>query len=148
MTTRGGFYKYRCKYFYTYNCQSWVWVNNSPCATCLAEGRDHEQSISATLVVARDAALVRVHNAAFQYSWAEMLAPTESGDECMLPGALRSSPPTLALHNGHLCASEFPKIDSRLLKAVTSSLVQTSLTHYTLARKEHELSGSEERFGV
>lgn len=31
----GGFYKYRCKYFYTHNCQNWVWVNNAPCATCL-----------------------------------------------------------------------------------------------------------------
>lgn len=31
----GGFYKYRCKYFYTYNCPNWVWVSNSPCAPCV-----------------------------------------------------------------------------------------------------------------
>lgn len=31
----GGFYKYRCKYFYTHNCSNWVYVSNSPCATCL-----------------------------------------------------------------------------------------------------------------
>ncbi|KAK3933646.1 hypothetical protein QBC46DRAFT_107294 [Diplogelasinospora grovesii] len=37
----GGFYKYRCKYyFYTHNCPNWVWVNNAPCASCLADGRD------------------------------------------------------------------------------------------------------------
>ncbi|CAN8103606.1 unnamed protein product [Discula destructiva] len=36
----GGFYKYRCKYFYTYNCSNWVYVSNAPCASCLAEGRD------------------------------------------------------------------------------------------------------------
>ncbi|CAH0034977.1 unnamed protein product [Clonostachys rhizophaga] len=36
----GGFYKYRCKYFYSHNCTNWVWVNNAPCASCLAEGRD------------------------------------------------------------------------------------------------------------
>ncbi|KAH7303599.1 hypothetical protein B0I35DRAFT_402273, partial [Stachybotrys elegans] len=36
----GGFYKYRCKYFYSHNCPNWVWVNNSPCASCLADGRD------------------------------------------------------------------------------------------------------------
>lgn len=31
----GGFYKYRCKYFYTYNCSNWVYVSNAPCANCL-----------------------------------------------------------------------------------------------------------------
>lgn len=40
MSGSGGFYKYRCKYFYTHNCTNWVYVNNSPCANCLAEGRD------------------------------------------------------------------------------------------------------------
>lgn len=35
MSGSGGFYKYRCKYFYTHNCANWVWVNNTPCATCL-----------------------------------------------------------------------------------------------------------------
>ncbi|KAL7783271.1 hypothetical protein V8C37DRAFT_406674 [Trichoderma ceciliae] len=38
----GGFYKYRCKNFYSHNCPNWVWVNNSLCATCMAEGRDTE----------------------------------------------------------------------------------------------------------
>ncbi|KAI2616292.1 hypothetical protein GGR54DRAFT_239080 [Hypoxylon sp. NC1633] len=40
MSGSGGFYKYRCKYFYTHNCPNWVYVNNSPCANCCAEGRD------------------------------------------------------------------------------------------------------------
>lgn len=31
----GGFYKYRCKYFYTYNCSNWVYVSQAPCANCL-----------------------------------------------------------------------------------------------------------------
>lgn len=31
----GGYYKYRCKHFYTYNCMNWVWVNYAACATCL-----------------------------------------------------------------------------------------------------------------
>lgn len=35
MSGSGGFYKYRCKYFYTHNCTNWVYVNNSPCANCL-----------------------------------------------------------------------------------------------------------------
>ncbi|KAK3933498.1 hypothetical protein QBC46DRAFT_434149 [Diplogelasinospora grovesii] len=46
MSGSGGFYKYRCKYFYTHNCPNWVWVNNSPCASCLAEGRDADDNVS------------------------------------------------------------------------------------------------------
>ncbi|KAF8862763.1 hypothetical protein BDZ45DRAFT_798940 [Acephala macrosclerotiorum] len=40
MSGSGGYYKYRCKYWLTYNCPHWVWVNNAPCAHCLADGRD------------------------------------------------------------------------------------------------------------
>lgn len=35
MSGSGGYYKYRCKYWLTYNCSNWVWVNNAPCAHCL-----------------------------------------------------------------------------------------------------------------
>lgn len=35
MSGSGGFYKYRCKYFYTYNCTNWVYVSQAPCANCL-----------------------------------------------------------------------------------------------------------------
>lgn len=37
----GGFYKYRCKYFYTYNCSNWVYVSNAPCANCLVHLEQH-----------------------------------------------------------------------------------------------------------
>ncbi|KAK4242154.1 hypothetical protein C8A03DRAFT_29578 [Achaetomium macrosporum] len=40
MSGSGGFYKYRCKYFYTYNCPNWVYCNGHACAMCLAEGRE------------------------------------------------------------------------------------------------------------
>ncbi|KAJ4424457.1 hypothetical protein N0V82_000781 [Gnomoniopsis sp. IMI 355080] len=43
----GGFYKYRCKYFYTHNCSNWVYVSNAPCASCLAEGRDDNTNMPA-----------------------------------------------------------------------------------------------------
>lgn len=39
MSGSGGFYKYRCKYFYTHNCTNWVYVNNAPCANCLVSLR-------------------------------------------------------------------------------------------------------------
>ncbi|KAK3397154.1 hypothetical protein B0T20DRAFT_415393 [Sordaria brevicollis] len=41
----GGYYKYRCKHFYTYNCMNWVWVNYAACATCLAMGRGEESEV-------------------------------------------------------------------------------------------------------
>ncbi|AEO71598.1 7e952ef6-2c31-4e97-8e91-ab519b523fa0 [Thermothielavioides terrestris] len=40
MSGTGGFYKYRCKYFYTHNCPNWVYCNGHACAMCLAEGRE------------------------------------------------------------------------------------------------------------
>ncbi|KAK4151205.1 hypothetical protein C8A00DRAFT_36145 [Chaetomidium leptoderma] len=46
MSGSGGFYKYRCKYFYTYNCPNWVYCNGHACAMCLAEGRDAAESAS------------------------------------------------------------------------------------------------------
>ncbi|EPS35065.1 hypothetical protein H072_11524 [Dactylellina haptotyla CBS 200.50] len=45
----GGYYKYRCKYFYSHNCPNWVWVNNSTCAECAAAGRDSLSLSSQTL---------------------------------------------------------------------------------------------------
>ena len=35
MSGSGGFYKYRCKYFYTKSCQNWVYVNGEACMSCL-----------------------------------------------------------------------------------------------------------------
>lgn len=35
MSGSGGFYKYRCKYFYTYNCPNWVYANGHACPMCL-----------------------------------------------------------------------------------------------------------------
>jgi hypothetical protein len=37
-SSSGGFTKYRCKNFYTHDCQNWVWVNKAACASCLAAG--------------------------------------------------------------------------------------------------------------
>ncbi|KAA8893432.1 hypothetical protein FN846DRAFT_787976 [Sphaerosporella brunnea] len=30
-----GYYRYRCRNFYTHNCGNWVWMNNSACAECV-----------------------------------------------------------------------------------------------------------------
>ncbi|KAK4115621.1 hypothetical protein N656DRAFT_775547 [Canariomyces notabilis] len=35
MSGSGGFYKYRCKYFWTYNCDNWVYANGHACQMCL-----------------------------------------------------------------------------------------------------------------
>ncbi|KAI1740091.1 hypothetical protein F4680DRAFT_419658 [Xylaria scruposa] len=39
-TVHQGFYKFRCKYFYTHECPNWVYVRNVACATCDAQGRE------------------------------------------------------------------------------------------------------------
>ena len=31
----GGFYKYRCKYFYLESCTNWIYVNGEACTPCL-----------------------------------------------------------------------------------------------------------------
>ncbi|KAI1492432.1 hypothetical protein F5X96DRAFT_387567 [Biscogniauxia mediterranea] len=48
MSGSGGFFRYRCKYFYTHNCPNWVYVNNTPCANCCAEGREVEGTVTGT----------------------------------------------------------------------------------------------------
>lgn len=35
----GGFWRYRCKNFFTHNCLNWVYVHKEPCAICMAYGR-------------------------------------------------------------------------------------------------------------
>ncbi|KAK1761236.1 hypothetical protein QBC47DRAFT_24318 [Echria macrotheca] len=40
MSGSGGFYKYRCKYFLTHDCNNWVYVNGAACAYCVADGRE------------------------------------------------------------------------------------------------------------
>ncbi|KFA63806.1 hypothetical protein S40285_09948 [Stachybotrys chlorohalonatus IBT 40285] len=80
----GGFYRYRCKYFFSHNCPNWVWVNNSPCATCLAEGRDTEQTQPSSWTMLRDIVVPRVQNGVLQYTLMEFVAPTYPGDNWTL----------------------------------------------------------------
>jgi hypothetical protein len=35
MSGGGGYFKYRCKNWLTYNCGEWVWVNGTACINCL-----------------------------------------------------------------------------------------------------------------
>jgi len=30
-----GYFRYRCRNFYTHNCDNWVWVRNTACAECV-----------------------------------------------------------------------------------------------------------------
>ncbi|KAJ8133251.1 hypothetical protein O1611_g376 [Lasiodiplodia mahajangana] len=40
MSGGGGFYKFRCKYFFTHECPNWIYVNGTACAQCVSRGRD------------------------------------------------------------------------------------------------------------
>ncbi|KAI5812934.1 hypothetical protein BZA77DRAFT_322667 [Pyronema omphalodes] len=35
-----GYHRFKCKFWLTYNCNNWTWVNGSACAECVSQGRD------------------------------------------------------------------------------------------------------------
>ncbi|CZS96535.1 hypothetical protein WAI453_010013 [Rhynchosporium graminicola] len=78
MSGSGGYYKYRCKYWMTYNCPNWVWVNNSPCAHCLADGRDSEIiKISAPFRVLREVFVPQFEDGMLLYTMMEIIAGSD-----------------------------------------------------------------------
>ncbi|QUC16532.1 uncharacterized protein UV8b_00773 [Ustilaginoidea virens] len=91
----GGFYKYRCKYFYTHNCENWVWVNNAPCATCLAVGRDDETLPGPVSMQPRDISVPSVQNGVLQYTLKEFVAPTEPSEHWTLRDKAAQPPPAV-----------------------------------------------------
>ncbi|KAL6908934.1 hypothetical protein GGI43DRAFT_162702 [Trichoderma evansii] len=80
MSSSGGFYKYRCKNFYSHNCPNWVWVNNSPCATCIAEGKDADELSHSSSMTSRETLTPRVQDDILQYTMAELVASSASGE--------------------------------------------------------------------
>lgn len=116
MSGAGGFYKYRCKYFYTHNCPNWVWVNNAPCASCLvslaiflgaptkyfanvrvtkADGRDNEELPLPSWGLPRDIVVPRVLDGILQYTVMELVAPSEPGDDWTLRDKANRPPPSI-----------------------------------------------------
>ncbi|KAG6015876.1 hypothetical protein E4U54_002799 [Claviceps lovelessii] len=80
----GGFYKYRCKYFYTHNCQNW------------AEGRDEEKVSGPVSMMSRDISVPRVQNGILQYTIMKVVAPTRPGDYWTLRDKDVRPPPPLS----------------------------------------------------
>ncbi|PQE28843.1 hypothetical protein CJF30_00003857 [Rutstroemia sp. NJR-2017a BBW] len=78
MSGSGGYYKYRCKYWLTFNCPNWVWVNDAPCASCLAKGRDNEISVPiSTAPLAREGLTPRFEDGNFLYVLKEIVTAGE-----------------------------------------------------------------------
>jgi len=79
MSGSGGYYKYRCKYWLTYNCPYWVWVNNAPCAHCLADGRDSDISMMpGHFRFAREVYVPQLENGSLQYIIMEIIAASDA----------------------------------------------------------------------
>ncbi|KAK0626925.1 hypothetical protein B0T14DRAFT_562788 [Immersiella caudata] len=78
MSGSGGFYKYRCKYFYSHNCTNWVYVNGAPCAMCVADGRESVDAEAESPVrhVSREICVPRICDGTIQYMLMEFI---ESG---------------------------------------------------------------------
>jgi len=78
MSSSGGYYKYRCKYWMTYNCPNWVWVNNSPCAHCLADGRDSEMAtVSVAFRLSREVFVPQFEDGMLFYTVMEIIAGSD-----------------------------------------------------------------------
>ncbi|KAI2471539.1 hypothetical protein F4781DRAFT_429228 [Annulohypoxylon bovei var. microspora] len=86
MSGSGGYYKYRCKYFYTHNCPNWVYVNNSPCANCCAEGRDVDGGASEMPPsrCSHDICVPRVEDGVVHYTLMEIVNTDETGNQWAL----------------------------------------------------------------
>ncbi|KAI1851779.1 hypothetical protein JX265_011014 [Neoarthrinium moseri] len=80
----GGFYKYRCKYFYTHNCPNWVYVNNSACSSCCAEGRDMEIPPGPSRNSSRDIFVPRAADGELYYTLMEMVNMDEASSDWTL----------------------------------------------------------------
>jgi len=79
MSGSGGYYKYRCKYWLTYNCPNWVWVNNAPCAHCLADGRDSDTAVmSSPFRISREVFVPQIENGSLHYIIMEIVAASDT----------------------------------------------------------------------
>jgi len=79
MSGSGGYYKYRCKYWLTYNCPNWVWVNNAPCAHCLADGRDSDVSMMpGPFRISREVRVPQFENGFLHYTVMEIIAASDA----------------------------------------------------------------------
>ncbi|KAI0181704.1 hypothetical protein GGR52DRAFT_567922 [Hypoxylon sp. FL1284] len=86
MSGSGGFYRYRCKNFYTHNCPNWVYVNNSACANCSAEGRDVD-GVAPEMPAwkhSREICVPRAEGGTVQYTLMEIVNTDESGNQWTL----------------------------------------------------------------
>ncbi|KAG9257717.1 uncharacterized protein F5Z01DRAFT_671307 [Emericellopsis atlantica] len=98
MSGGGGFYKYRCKYFYYEDpCPNWVWVKNAPCAKCLSEGRDDEPASPPQVRQpagsgAWDIIVPDIRDGVLQYTLMEMVAPTDNSTTWTLREKVKPPP--------------------------------------------------------
>ncbi|KAH7040650.1 uncharacterized protein B0I36DRAFT_357921 [Microdochium trichocladiopsis] len=96
----GGYYKYHCKYWWSLNCENWVYVNGSPCARCCAEGRENEQSPMALDLwrLSRDICAPRMHGGAINYTLMEIVHHGEASNDRVL--CRKALPQTAGQHIG------------------------------------------------
>lgn len=101
MSGSGGYHQFRCKYFLTHNCNNWVWVANTACASCMVSenpsraGENHLAADHRTQAEGRDAGepagaepgggfcremfVRQVQDGTSQYTLMELVATEECG---------------------------------------------------------------------
>ncbi|KAK7746770.1 hypothetical protein SLS53_001958 [Cytospora paraplurivora] len=111
MSASGGFYTYRCKYFYTHNCTNWVYTNNAPCPSCLAQGRDTAEAPApsqAWNIGVRDIMVPSWQDGVFQQRIMEYVVTDPSSFQWNLRYKA-NQPPTGVAHGSILTASGMPQ---------------------------------------
>lgn len=95
MSGSGGFYKYRCKYFYSHNCPEWVYQNGATCAKCLAEGRDCNETdiVAAPWRFIREICVPLVQDGVLQYILMDIVPSDEPGNYWTLREKPTQAPP-------------------------------------------------------
>ncbi|KAI2622601.1 hypothetical protein GGS21DRAFT_494391 [Xylaria nigripes] len=105
MSGSGGYYRYRCKYFYTHDCPNWVYVNHTACATCSSQGRELEPISAQISAMKYEICVPRVEAGVLYYTLVEVedastgVVTYKSTQICQLPmttTALPSPPVTTA----------------------------------------------------
>ncbi|RDW72122.1 hypothetical protein BP5796_08156 [Coleophoma crateriformis] len=116
MSGSGGYYKYRCKYWLTFNCPHWVWVNNAPCAHCLADGRESDVSVisTASIHVARDICVPQIEHGTFHYALKEIVCAGDCDTRWLIEGSSLNAFPTSTENP----AATFPALERLRVKSM------------------------------
>ncbi|EPE25632.1 hypothetical protein GLAREA_01544 [Glarea lozoyensis ATCC 20868] len=104
MSGSGGYYKYRCKYFFTHNCPHWVW----------ADGRDSAEAIMPSpFRLSREVYVPQFENGALQYIMFEIISNSETDSGWTIKEQPKQGFPTATGPSAAQTITAFEGLDSQ-----------------------------------